>query len=339
MSHYVESIAYVGQRPWHGIGNELEKGATPDQMMKSANLDWSVSKRPLMYGSFVDGQPEFELAEGNPTGLDRHFALVRDSDNKPLSVVGRNYIPVQNKDVFDFFAKFCEAGHMTMETAGSLKNGRFVWALAKFSDGFTLGRGRGADPVTGHLLLCSPYDPGKSLVIQTTPIRVVCWNTLSMALGQNLQGQSEHIVRLPHIYDFGDRNIQLLAEEALGLAQNQMTEFHQAAELLMASPAAMDNVMQYWVDVLKLAKAVEVAEENGKEPVILTVLKKAYTDGPGANLKTAKDTWWGAFNALTYVVDHHRGRDADAFLHSAWFGRGAMRKRQGIREAVAWASK
>jgi len=322
MTAYVENIAYIGEKPWHGIGFELPKDATPDLIMKAAELDWTVSKKELV------------LKDNPKTELKRHFAIVRDSDKSVLSVVGPRYVPVQNKEVFEFFKRFCDAGKMSMETAGSLKSGRYVWALAKLNDTFRVNGSK--DQVSSYLLLSSPYEPNISLVAQFTPIRVVCWNTLNFALGSNLKGKGEHVIRLPHVREF-DANIQIVAQETLEAAHQQMVEFKKAADFLATVPAAEENVHQYFVDVFKLEDAVEKAKEKGKEPRLLTFLKAANDHGPGANMKTAKGTWWGALNAATYIVDHNRGHSADGFLYNAWYGSGAIAKRQAVRKALEWA--
>ena len=127
-----------------------------------------------------------------------------------LSHCGRDYLPIQNKDVFEFFKRFTEAGHMTMETAGSLKDGGEIWGLAKISEDFELA---GDDLIKGYLLINQPHIVGKSMTIKLTPIRVVCNNTLTVALGQS--GTASF--RMPHVKEFGNDVIQA-AENALGLS-------------------------------------------------------------------------------------------------------------------------
>ena len=323
MSHYVESIAYVGEKPWHGIGFEMPKGATPDEMIKAADLDWTVSKRKV------------KLADSPHSELTKHFALVRDSDDRVLSMVGPRYTPVQNHKIFEFFSKFCDSGKMTMETAGSLMDGRYVWALAKFTNGFKLSK---RDQIQGYMLLSSPYELNRSLVIQFTPVRVVCWNTLNFSLGSNLRGKGDYVIRLPHTREF-DETAQEAAATSLGLATDQMAEFENAAKLLAVSPAAFDNVMEYWTGLFNLEDTIKKAKEKDRLPKMIMLLTNAYQNGAGSNLHTAKETWWGALNAVTYIIDHNRGYKPDSFLVNAWFGPGASVKRHALQGAIERAEQ
>ena len=109
MAHEVETMAYAGAVPWHGLGVAVSNDLAPRQMMEKAGLDWSVEKIPT-YARVGDQEI--------PTGVE---ALVRSSDNKVLTQVGANWNPVQNEEAFDFFAEYCAAGDMEMHTAGSLK--------------------------------------------------------------------------------------------------------------------------------------------------------------------------------------------------------------------------
>src|SRR5215471_7249341 len=130
MSAEVETMAYRGEVPWHGMGVPVENSMPVGQMLKKAGLTWTVSKKPLYF--------PMDVGEGEKTKMrivPDEFALIRDSDQTVLDTVGSNFKPVQNHEVFDFFKRFVQAGDMEMETAGSLKGGRFIWALARIKDG------------------------------------------------------------------------------------------------------------------------------------------------------------------------------------------------------------
>ena len=118
MAHAVETMAYAGEVPWHGLGKEVLPDLTPEQMLYEAGLDWSVSKIPAF--AEVNGE---KVAVGKS-------ALVRSSDDKVLDVVGDDWNPVQNAEAFGFFADFVGEGNMEMHTAGSLNGGKMVWALS-----------------------------------------------------------------------------------------------------------------------------------------------------------------------------------------------------------------
>ena len=191
MSHEVETMAYAGQTPWHGLGVPVNNDLTPDQMMQKAGLDWEVEK----VDAFVRvGDQEIRTGQQ---------ALVRSSDNKILTNVGENWNPVQNKDAFDFFTEFVMSGDMDMHTAGSLRGGQMVWALAKTNESFDVF---GEDKVDSYLLFSNPHQYGKSIDVRFTPIRVVCNNTLTLSLGMD----TEKSVRVGHRVEFNADEVKKL---------------------------------------------------------------------------------------------------------------------------------
>lgn len=324
MSHAVENMAYAGQTPWHGLGFKVSNDLTPKQMLKAAKLDWSVSLQPLSYKN----------AAGKTIAIPNKKALVRSSDDAMLSVVGAGWKPVQNEEAMDFFSKFVSAGHMTMETAGSLWGGRYVWGLAKVGANFTLGKGAKADKVEGYLLLSSPHVHGRSMVIQFTPIRVVCWNTLNFALGDKLRGNASAF-RLIHTRDF-DAKVREEAEVALGLASGQMKQFGEAMTILSKARAKTEEVDDFFKTLLRFKPEEKKVKADGsvREPKMLSMFKHALEHAPGQQVPAAMGTWWGALNAVTYVVDHEVGRSRDTALKGAWMGSHADLKLRAFNLAL-----
>ena len=341
MAHQLETMAWTGDKPWHGLGVEVEPNLTPLEMQEAAGLDWTVSKRP----SYTLDAPEWSENVGL-IQADKTFHIVRDTDNRILSHCGKDYIPIQNKNIFEFFKRFTEAGHMTMETAGSLKEGGEIWGLAKISEDFELA---GEDHIKGYLLINQPHIVGRSLIIKLTPIRVVCNNTLTFALQQG--GTASF--RMPHVKVFGDDAVKA-AEEALGLSGERMAEFKEMATLLSKKKAKHSDVLEYVGEVYQptmikdyrrdqelkaqgklLGELPPLVENFNKYPnLVVNALKQA----PGAHLKSAKGTWWGALNAVTYVEDHlHESEIPGNTLHSAWFGAAANRKSRALDLAVKYA--
>jgi phage/plasmid-like protein (TIGR03299 family) len=298
-------------------------------MLKAAGLDWTVAKRELFYAPADGGNASIKVPG--------KYGLVRATDNRLLTIVGSTYKPVQNDEAMDFFKKFVTAGKMSMETAGSLHGGQYIWALARLGSDFKLGKG---DEVRGYLLLSQPHVFGKAMVIQFTPIRVVCWNTLTFALGGDLKGKPGSF-RMPHSIAFNDV-VKQKAEIALGLATEQMDEFKQAAQLLSKKKADPKDVEEFFCEVLKFdPKVADKKKTRSKkkadaviEPRMLPRLRAALTHAPGSQLPTAIGTWWGAANAVTYVVDHELGRDQSAALRTAWLGAKAGLKRRAIKLAI-----
>ena len=319
MSHEVEMIngqaqmAYAGEVPWHGLGTAVSNDLTPQQIQAKAGLDWTVDKEVMVTGSGA-------TVEGKR-------ALVRSSDKKVLDVVGNNWNPVQNDEAFNFFSEYVLAGDMEMHTAGSLKGGQMVWALAKVKDSFTI---LGEDQVDSYLLFSNPHMYGKSIDIRFTPIRVVCNNTLSLSLGQ----QVAKSVSLNHRTAFNPDSVK----ETLGIAHEKFAEYKEAAEFLSSKRFDMDALINYYNEVFprtyKGKKEVNVKTIED----LTTNAQKAYEvleTQPGAEF--GRGTWWQALNSVTYLTDHEMGREADTRLTSAWFGANQTRKVKAVEKAVEYA--
>ena len=344
MAHNIETMAYAGEVPWHGLGVKVGADLTPLEMLKQANLDWTVSKRSILTYNNADSEKADDLIIS-----DDYSVLVRDSDNSILGPCGPKFIPTQNADAFTFFKKFTEAGDMNMHTAGSLRGGRQVWGLAEINDGFTLP---GDDRIEGYLLVSVSHEWGKSNEIRFTPIRVVCNNTLSMALAD----RSQPAFKMPHTKAF-DEDLIVSAEKALGLASTRLDEYQESAEFLSSKQYNENKVVSYIADVMqpKLAMQEKILLESAKtsetkaiETRLETLEKlqrtpykvyEALEQQPGANLKSSKGTWWGAVNAVTYVVDHKWGHDRDAAMHNAWFGARASLKNLAMTKSIEYAQE
>ena len=333
MSHNVETMAWANAKPWHGLGTEVSDDLTPIQMQKAAQLDWTVSKRP----AYTINEPEWSEQCGLIHAEGHHF-IVRDSDNQILSQCGNNYIPIQNKDIFDFFVKFTQAGHMKMETAGSLRDGKEIWGLAKLADDFELA---GGDEVKGYLLINQPHAAGKAMTIKFTPIRVVCNNTLTMAL----QGEGTAL-RMPHVKEF-DADVRAAAEEALGLSSQAIADFKEKADFLASRQFKQESVLNYIAELYQPQILVDKAKSITDEEFVMqekfnataTQVLQNIDLSPGATMKSAKGTWWGALNGVTYLEDHQRRATAVGnALHSSWFGAGANRKAKALDKALEYAN-
>jgi phage/plasmid-like protein (TIGR03299 family) len=315
MAHQVETMAYAGEVPWHGLGVPVSNDLTPVQMMEKAGVDWSVQECE----SFVDFNGE-RISTGQK-------ALVRSTDGKVLTNVGKDWNPVQNEQAFEFFSEYVFAGDMEMHTAGSLKDGQMVWALAKVKDSFDLF---GGDQVESYLLFSNPHQYGKSIDVRFTPIRVVCNNTLSLSLSM----QAERQVKVGHRVEFNPGEVK----EALGIASEKLATYREMAEYLGSKRFSMDKLIEYYNTVYPRTSdkrvqdkklSVETLSRNAKE--CLDVLETQ----PGAEF--AEGSWWQAYNSVTYVTDHVQGRNADNRLYSSWFGGNQTRKKNALETAIEFA--
>lgn len=301
------SMAYRqnGGLPWHGLGTPVSDDMSAHAMMEAAGLDWTVSLQDSFY--------QFN-GEMLPTG---QRSLVRDSDGKLLSNVGMNWKPVQNETAFEFFKEYVDAGEMMMETAGSLHDGKLVWALANINDGFTLANG---DEVKGHMLLVSPHQYGRSVFVRTVMTRVVCQNTLTMALRE--KGDLE--LKLNHSREFVVEDVK----EALGMSRSRLEEYAAQADHLRKKSYKKGELQEYFVGLFGKSKKDELTR-TGEQVMGLV------ENSPGCEL--APGSWWNAFNAVTYHTTHEMGRTVESRADSAAFGAGARLNAKAMELALEMA--
>ena len=163
MAANVENMFFVREVPWHGLGQRVEKAPSSGDALMLAGLDWDVIQTPI-----------FTKDGGKIPG---YYANVRSTDRSILGVVTERYKIVQNKDAFAFTDELLGSG-VTYETAGSLKNGKKVWLLARMPQEFRIAQ----DKVIPYLVFSNSHDGSGSIKVAMTPIRVVCNNTLNLAL-------------------------------------------------------------------------------------------------------------------------------------------------------------
>jgi phage/plasmid-like protein (TIGR03299 family) len=305
----VETMAYAGEVPWHGLGTPVPSDLTPDQMLEKAGLNWEVEKVPA-YAN-VNGE-QVEVGKS---------ALVRTSDNRVLDVVGNDWNPLQNADAFDFFNDFVMAGDMDMHTAGSLLGGKRVWALAKVKDSFELFGGK--DRVDNYLLFSNPHEYGMSIDIRMTPVRVVCNNTLTVSL----RSASNNFAKVSHRTVFDAETVK----ETMGLAEIKLNKYQEAAEFIASKRFNEDTKVEY---LERLFPVLGEAKRKKQSKGAKNVLELLDTQ-PGAEL--GEGTFWQLYNGVTYYVDHEMGRTDDNRLNNAWFGAGVKKKQDALDLALEMA--
>ena len=306
----VAQMAFVGETPWHGLGTRVSAELTPKEMQIAAGLDWKVKKIPMF--ADIAGKQVY-------CGMD---ALVRETDNRVFGPVTQGWIPNQNDEAFEFMNDFVANGDMEMHTAGSLRGGKYVWALAKVNESFDLF---GGDKVESYLLFCNPHQFGKSITIQFTPIRVVCWNTLSLSLSTAV----DRMLRVDHRKTFDGDTVK----ETMGVAKDKLLKYKEMASFLGSKRYTMDELINYFNDVFPNSSK---DEEKSKEPSRTASLANAIIhEQPGAEY--AEGSWWQAYNAVTYLTDHELGRTADNRMYNSWFGNNRDRKIKALNRAVEYA--
>lgn len=314
--------------PWYGQGNSVGSDLSVEEMLIAGGLDWEVEKRPI-----------YRKVDGVFIPIKDKCELTRKSDSAPLSIVGKEWHEVQNRDSLGFFDKFVREGNMKMEAVGSLWGGKYIWALARVNADFVVGPKGGSkeDRIGNYVMLCSPHVLGKATILQHCSMRFFCWNTMTFDLGASLKSKG-HEFRIPHSMIFS-KEVQEQAAISLKLAVKQSEEMKEAADKLASSRAYPEAVEEFFRELLdfKPEEGIRIRlkdEKKVREPLLLPKFREALVEAPGQQSASAEGTWWGAVNAVTAVIDHQQGRKRETALRSAWIGAGARMKREALKLAL-----
>lgn len=298
MSHELyedDSIAYAGATPWHGIGTFVgDEPVGSAEMIRKAGLNWRVKKEPCKVSlvSAVDGSTL-------TTESDEHFMVIRNFVNDPsriaiIGTVGREQAMIQNEDMFSEMDQFIESGDIRYEVAGSLKNGRVVWALARDpSQDFEVVPG---DVHRSYLLACSGHDGKMSLMFRPTDVRVVCNNTLQAALGS---GAGEGF-KIKHTRTWKDR--VAAAREGFLAAREMNISYRKLMERLAAKPVTAAQAKELIEQLIPAPEGKRATRAHNAQAEILRLME----EGMGTHLTGVKGTAYGFLNAVTEYTHHQR---------------------------------
>ena len=313
MAHMIDTttgaaaMAYVGRTPWHGLGAQLQPGASIEEWTAAARLGYTVLESPVLYESPAS------------TELQRwplRKVLHRSDTGAPLAVVSDGYRVVQPAEVMDFFRRLGELGGFELETAGALSDGRRVWALARVSDGADVVDG---DTVRPYLLFGTSYDGTMATVAKFTDIRVVCNNTVVRALGEG-----NGSVRVLHSERFDADEVRL----QLGIVAGSWERFLVQSRALAGVPMSGTEADEFVRALLEPYHSgrLEIQDTRAYKRVLQLFNGAAI----GADIPGVAGTRWAMLNAVTQLVDHERGRSDSTRLESAWFGTGAAMKQRAV---------
>jgi phage/plasmid-like protein (TIGR03299 family) len=305
------AMAYVGEKPWHGLGEKLPEGEPIEKWLKAARLEWELNRLPVQY-----------LMDGGLETMEDRFVLARSDTRAALSIVSGDYQIVQPGEILEFYRDLMTGCGYTLETAGAIDGGRKVWALAR--TGITDAvDGRGEDKVAAYVLLATSCDKTLATTAAFTSIRVVCRNTLFFAM-EDVKKQRRPQVKVPHNFHFD----AALVKQELGLMDEAWSGFMAKVRRMAAYRMEHDRAASFFEDLLAEKKDKPLSPRARREREAITAL---FRSAPGQDLATAKETLWGAVSAVTYYVDHVRSGTAGERLDSAWFGAGYVLKEK------AWA--
>jgi phage/plasmid-like protein (TIGR03299 family) len=343
----VESMFSVKETPWHGIGHVVNEAPTIADAIKLAGLDWSVDVQSL---SLPSGANVDEFGK----------AFVRSDNQKVLGLVGPNTHPLQNTNAFDFFQPFIDDKQASLETAGSLDEGRKIWVMAKINrDNSVIVKG---DEVAKFVLLSNSHDGTTAVRTGFTPIRVVCANTLAMA---HKDGASK-LIRIKHTKQM-QKNLELI-RETMNLADEQFEATAEQFRFLASRQISVADLRKYVKIVLKIEKedsevstrmanTVKELETRfhqkvykmltsgeaefdfaARENEIQEKVTENFEAGLGTDNKPSRGSYWTAYNAVNEWLNYERGHNTDTRMNSLWFGPNANTNTLALSAAMEMAN-
>ncbi|NNH88837.1 DUF932 domain-containing protein [Acinetobacter terrae] len=340
MAHQLEQMAYVGDTPWHGLGNQLTQNQPIEVWAQQAGMDWRIESSNVSY------MAQNERGQSIIMPYEEQRVLYRSDTHAPLSVVSQRYQEVQPMEILEFYRDLTEQSGFELETAGVLKGGKKFWALARTGQSTAL---KGKDVSNGYILLATACDGTLATTAQFTNIRVVCNNTLAIALRG--QSSSAGVVKVPHSTKFdADKVKQQLGisvrawdehmYEMKQLTQRKVTQGEAAAyfdavfnNTSLSIADQEENIIQFYRNIANPNPAKEKSEPNGR--AMSKAMNMFNGQGRGAELSSAKDTAYGLLCSITEFADHERrAMSTDHRLDSAWFGAGAALKQRGLEQAL-----
>lgn len=296
MSHELDmangraNIAFTGDRKaiWHGLGQEIQEGSTIEQWIEAAGLNWEVKDADVTFS--VPGEAPLFLPDLK-VFKDRKV-LYRSDNESPLSVVSKDFKVVQPKEIVEFFRDLVEKNNMKLSTAGSLFDGRRFWALAELGKDFEVVQG---DKVSGYLLLTTAVDGSLNTTAKFVSTRVVCNNTLTVALNSASKG----VVKVSHRAEWDADQVKV----DMGLIDESWVNFIANTRKLANTKISQTQAYDFFKELLvedfdkDFTKAQERKVDN---------LMAFYNHGAGNQF--GKDTLWNAVNAVTENFTHGTGR-------------------------------
>lgn len=324
MAHMImanDNMFSVSEVPWHKLGVVLPSAPTIEEGIAAAGLSWEVGTKQLF------------TQENQAVAA---LATYRKDNNEILGVVGPNYQVLQNADAFKFFQPFLDAKEATLETAGSLMNGRRVWVLAKINRPDSVIVAKSDDRVSKYILLSNSHDGTLAIRVGYTPIRVVCNNTLTAAI----DGRSSSLLRIKHmgnvvetlnevrdVMNVADQTFEATAEKYRVLASKEINrkDLEKYVKIVFATPKQEEE-------------AILTGEELTSGARVMGRITELFENGRGNDLPGVKGTMWAAYNAVTEYLQYERGNNESTRLDSLWFGQAATMNKKALKVAVEMAT-
>lgn len=319
MAHLIDfsnnraNIAFQGETPWHKLGSMVDKNDPLEVWLEKGGLNWEAIKSPVYYKD-----QEQNLIQGDSQ-------VVYRSDTKAqLGVVTDRYNIVQPKEVIEFYRDLVGVNGWHLDVVGSLDGGKKVWALAKTEQSFqVLGT---VDKVDTFLLLATSFDGKMATIGKFSSCRVVCNNTLTMSLGDNLAK-----ISVGHNTTFNPSKMK----EELGLVVNATEQLEREANILAKAKLSNKDSVNFIIRMLA-GEDAKVDEFSTRQSNIIKGVFDLYAGkGKGSTMQSSEGTAWGLLNAITEHVDHHQGSNANNRLRNSWLGQGELLKVSAKNQLLA----
>lgn len=294
MAANVETMFYTREKPWHGLGTMVAEAPNSKDALRLAGLNWKVLQEPV----YTENE---ELIQG-------YKANVRDTDRKVLGVVTDRYKVIQNEEAFAFTDTLLGEG-VRYETAGSLQEGRRVWMLARLPREFIIGGER----ISPYMVFSNTHDGSGAVKTALTPIRVVCNNTLNLALRTAKRSWS-----MIHTGDISGKIEEV--KNTLLLADEYMTALGQEFEDLRKIKLSEKQVLDYIKILLPMEENYSLLQKRGVEK-LRADMKMRYFDAP--DLKDVGNNGYRFVNAVSDFATHSTPRRKTANYKENIFARTA----------------
>ena len=309
MSNGKANVAYVGEVPWHGLGQSLTPGAPLEIWAEQAGQNWEAKRAALRYTAGKD-----------TVSIPNRKALYRSDTHAFLGMVADGYHIVQPKEVLEFYRDLISDFGFEMETAGCLFGGKRVWALANCKKTVAL---KGDDVNKLYLLLATSFDGSMSTQARLTGVRVVCNNTLELATTDGAK-VGNNVVRVYHTAKFDADAVKKQLD-----VDARWQNFCDTASKMQERQVSKAEVIDFLTNLYKI-------NPNSSELIknrFLARMEHSLFNAPGAQKVGSAGTLWGVLNAVTFDVDHKATRVPDYRMSNGMMGTGSLLKQEAWKMA------
>jgi len=319
----------VKEKAWHGLGQIVEGALTSEEAIRIAHLDYDVYKGEIFVKYPSDIQDKLavkgKLLEGN-------YGTFRSDNGEPLGIVGSRYEVIQNTEAFSFFDEIVGFKEAIFETAGALGKGETIFISAKLPKHIKVANN---DVVDRYLLFTNTHDGTRSVEVLFTPIRVVCNNTLQMALG--MRGKKYKIRHTKSAHDKVEEAKQVLQIENT-MAENVREIYKAMTGVRMSDRQAYGFINSMFLtstEIEKLTDGLPYDEViSSRKRNIIGDVQKYYHEGPGQNLETAAGTLWGVYNSISgYYNNVKEYKNYNSRMENIIFNTGVKTSEKAFEDA------